>query len=208
MVNEGFIYISGYINILAGIALVVYWYAFALFMPYGQLSTTLAILVENRNWIWINALGVFGALLGLLGQAGIYIAQSTNTNLYASIGFYTATTGTTLLIGTMLWETVLWPILVKQDESLLSFSGPIYRSKVFFPFFIIAGLIYSLGYVLVGIGIVRAGVLPSIAGILVAVGAPTFGLGSMFGKYQVYVRSLGITLMSAGLFWLGMAMLS
>jgi hypothetical protein len=208
MTDDGFISISGYINIIAGITLLVYWYAFALFMPYRKLSTTLAILVKNRNWTWINALGVFGALLGLLGQAGIYIVQSTNTNLYASIGYYTATTGTTMLIGTMLWETVLWPILVKHDESLLSFSGPIYQSKVFLPFFISAGLIYSLGYVLVGIGIVRAGLLPSIAGILVAVGAPTFGLGSLFGKYQVYARSLGITLMSAGLFWLGMAMLS
>jgi hypothetical protein len=208
MTDDGFISISGYINIIAGITLLVYWYAFALFMPYRKLSTTLAILVKNRNWTWINALGVFGALLGLLGQAGIYIVQSTNTNLYASIGYYTATTGMTMLIGTMLWETVLWPILVKHDESLLSFSGPIYQSKVFLPFFISAGLIYSLGYVLVGIGIVRAGLLPSIAGILVAVGAPTFGLGSLFGKYQVYARSLGITLMSAGLFWLGMAMLS
>jgi hypothetical protein len=206
--TNGFISISGFLNVIAGIALLVYWYAFALFMPYGQLSTTLAILVKNRNWIWINALGAFGALMGLLGQAGIYITQGASANMYASIGFYVATTGTTLLIGTMLWETVLWPILAKQDESLLNFSGPIYQSKVFFPFFIIAGLIYSLGYVLVGIGIVQAGVLPSIAGILVAVGAPTFGLGSMFGKHQVYVRSLGITLMSAGLIWLGVVMIA
>jgi hypothetical protein len=205
--GDGFIIISGYLNVIAGIVLFVYWYAFALFLPYRELSITLSILVKNRNWSWINSLGVFGALTGLLGQAGIYVIQIPHTNWYASIGYYIATAGTTLLIGTMLWETVLWPILVKHEASLLDFQGPIYSSKTFLPFFIVSGLIYSVGYILVGIGIVQAEVLPWIGGILLAVGAPTFGLGAMFGKYQVYPRSVGVTLMSAGLIWLGLAML-
>ena len=206
--NANFINISGYLNLFSGIALLVYWYAFAIFMPYRQLSTTLSILVKNRNWGWINSLGVIGALAGLLGQAGIYVAQLANPNWPAIAGFYIATMGTTLLIGTMLWETVLWPILVKHEESLLDFSGPIYTSKSVLPFFVTAGLIYSAGYILVGIGIVQAGVLPQATGYLLAIGAPTFGLGSMFGKYQVYPRSVGITLMGAGLIWLGLNMLS
>jgi hypothetical protein len=41
-----------------------------------------------------------------------------------------------------------------------------------------------------------------------AIGAPAFGLGSMFGKYQVYPRTLGVTLLSIGLIWLGAAMLN
>ena len=205
---DGFIRISAYLNLIAGVALLVYWYAFALFLPYRELSSTLSILVKNKNWLWINSLGVLGALSGLLGQAGIYLVQSANTNWYASTGFYIASTGTTLLIGTMLWETVLWPILVRQDGSLLDFQGPIYLSKTFLPFFIISGVIYSIGYVMVGIGIRQAGVLPQIGGLLLAIGAPTYGLGSMFGKYQVYVRSIGVSLLSVGLIWLGLAMLT
>ena len=207
MGNE-FVVISAYLNLFAGIALLVYWYAFALFMPYGELSTTLAILVKNRHWVWINVLGVLGALTGLLGQGGIYVIQMSNANWVGSLGFYVASTGTTLLIGTMLWETVLWPILVKNDETLLDFQGPLYTSKTFLPYFIVAGLIYSLGYILVGIGIVQAGVLSKTAGILLAVGAPTFGLGAMYGKYQVYPRSVGVTLMSIGLIWIGLGMLA
>ena len=205
---DGFIRISAYLNLLAGVALLVYWYAFALFLPYRELSSTLSILVKNKNWLWINSLGVLGALSGLLGQAGIYLVQSANTTWYASTGFYLASTGTTLLIGTMLWETVLWPILVRQDESLLDFQGPIYLSKTFLPFFIISGVIYSIGYVMVGVGIRQAGVLPQIGGLLLAIGAPTYGLGSMFGKYQVYIRSIGVSLLSVGLIWLGLAMLT
>ena len=199
--------ISGYLNVIAGILLVVYWYSFALFLPYRELSNTLSVLVINRNWTWINFLGVAGATSGLLGQAGIYVAQLPNINGFASVGFYLATAGTTLLIGTMLWETILWPILVSHDDTLLDFQGPIYVSRTFFSFFIISGLIYSIGYIFVGIGIVQADLLSKAAGYLIAVGAPTFGLGNLFGKYQVYPRSLGVTLMSGGLIWMGIEML-
>ncbi len=208
MVEGTYLQISGFLNIAGGMLLVIYWYAFAIFMPYGKLSDTLAILVENRNWTWINSLGVLGALFGLLGQAGIYFVHTGSTSPISSIGYYVAVAGTLLLIGTMLWETILWPILIQHDRNLLSFSGPIYTSKVFLPFFVIAGLIYSAGYILVGTGIIKAGILPSTTGYLLAIGAPTFGLGSMFGKYQVYPRSLGVTLMSVGLIWIGIVMVS
>ena len=69
--ENNFVIISAYLNLFSGVALLVYWYSFAIFMPYGELSTTLAILVKNRHWVWINALGALGALTGLLGQAGI-----------------------------------------------------------------------------------------------------------------------------------------
>lgn len=208
MVEDTFLMISGVLNIASGLLLVIYWYAFAIFMPYGKLSDTLAILVENRNWTWINSLGILGALFGLLGQAGIYFFQFSSSSSAASIGFYVAVAGTSLLIGTMTWETILWPILIQHDRYLLSFSGPLYTSKVFMPFFVIAGLIYSAGYILVGIGIIRAGIFPPMTGYLLAIGAPTFGLGSMFGKFQVYPRSLGVTLMSIGLVWIGIMMIS
>ena len=207
MVDGNFIMISGILNLAGGILLLVYWYAFAIFMPYGKLSDTLAILVENKNWGWINSLGVLGALCGLLGQGGIYTFQMNSITTASSLGFYIAVAGTTLLIGTMLWESVLWPILVKHDQNLLSFQGPIYTSKVFLPFFITAGLIYSAGYILVGIGIIQADILPKVAGYLLAIGAPTFGLGSLFGKLQVYPRSLGVTLLSVGLIWIGWILL-
>lgn len=204
--GHDFIFISGLLNGIAGFALLVYWYSFAIFLPYRKLSTTLSILVKNRNWVWINSLGAFGAIAGLLGQAGIYVVQFSNPNWFSTIGFYIATSGTALLIGTMLWDTILWPILVKREESLLDFQGPIYSSKTFIPFFIIAGLIYSTGYVLVGIGIILADIFPNMVGYLMAIGAPTFGLGSMFGKYQVYPRTVGVTLMSISLIWLGLTM--
>lgn len=204
---KDFIGISGYLNLLAGVALLIYWYSYAIFLPYRELSTTLSILVKNKHWKWINTLGVIGALAGLLGQAGLYVLQMEKGSGTATIGFYVATMGTAMILGTMLWDTILWPILARYDERFLDFQGPIYTSKTFLPYFAISGLIYSVGYVLVGIGIVQSGVLPQLTGYLIGIGAPAFGLGAMFGKMQVYPRTAGITMMGIGLIWIGFVMI-
>jgi hypothetical protein len=204
--EDGFISIGAFSNLLAGVLLLVYWYAYAIFMPYRELTTTLSILVRNRNWTWINVLGVAGALLGMLGQGSILVFQGTDSSGYSAVGFYVAVAGTALLVGTMIWETVLWPILFRHDESLLDFTGPLYSSRTFIGFFVLSGLVFAVGYVLVGVGIMQGGVLPSTAGLLLAIGAPTFRLGALFGKLQVYVRSAGVTLMSAGSIWLALVM--
>jgi hypothetical protein len=133
---DGFMILGGYLNLVAGLLLFMYWYAYALFLPYGKLTTTLSILVINRNWVWINALGVAGALAGLLGQAAILVIQAPRPVWHSTVGFYVAVTGTALLVGTMLWETVLWPILHVADGSLLDFQGPIYSNRAFLGFFI------------------------------------------------------------------------
>jgi hypothetical protein len=207
IISKYFIEISGVLNIAAGVLLLVYWYAFAIFMPYRELNTTLSLLVKNRNWVHINTIGVLGAMAGLLGQAGLFVVQIDRASWVGLVGYFIASIGTILLIGTMLWETILWPILVSHDESLLDFQGPIYRSKVYLPFFIVSGLIYSAGYILVGVGVMQTDILSRIGGLLLAVGAPTFGLGALFGKLQVYPRSIGVTLLSVGLIWLGVGML-
>lgn len=207
-IMAGFIGIGVYFNFLAGVFLLVYWYAYAIFLPYSKLSSTVSILVRNRNWTWINALGVIGALLGLLGQGSIVVVQGNSSAWYVFIGYYFAVAGTTLLVGTMIWETVLWPLLDRHDDALLDFTGPLYSRRSFIGFFILSGFIFAAGYVLVGVGIMRSGILPWASGFLLATGAPTFGLGALFGKLQVYVRSVGVTLMSAGSIWLAISMAS
>jgi hypothetical protein len=102
-----------------------------------------------------------------------------------------------------MWDTIIWPILTNHDASLLDFNGPIYTSRTFVPFLVLAGLVYSTGYVVQGIVLAKSGVYPAWGSIFLAVGAPLFGLGALFGKLQVYPRSIGITLMCVGLIWIG-----
>ena len=158
------------------------------------------------NWTFLNILGVSGSIMGLLGLVGIFIKGSEAFGPWGVTGFILAFMGTVLLIGALLWDTVIWPILASYDSSILDFQGPIYSSKTFVPFFVVAGLIYGAGYVIFGIAMAKSGVFPSWASIMLAIGAPLFGLGSMFGKMQVYPRSIGITLFGIGMIWIGMLM--
>jgi hypothetical protein len=198
-----FIHFTGTANIAAGILLLGFWYLYALLLPYQKLSSTLAILVKDSNWGFVNLLGVLGSIAGLVGLIGIYLYVADDIGTTGLIGFLLAFIGTLLLTIPLVWDTILWPILTSHDASLLDFNGPIYTSKTFVPFFVLAGLVYSSGYIILGIVLVKSGVYPSWSSIFLAVGAPLFGLGAMFGKLQVYPRSIGITLMCIGLIWIG-----
>ena len=203
---NSFIKFSSFLNIAGGILLLGFWYLYAILLPYTQLSSSLSILVMDKDWGFVNILGVFGSLLGMLGLVGIYLRIIEVSGRLGMAGFVFAMLGSALLLATLLWDTILWPILVNYDATLLDFTGPIYTSKTFVPFFVIAGLVYALGYILLGIAVAQSNIFPSLAGVLLAVGAPLFGLGALFGKLQVYPRSIGITLIGVAMIWLGILM--
>ncbi|UCH59868.1 MAG: hypothetical protein JSV61_16875 [Anaerolineales bacterium] len=202
-----FVQLSGFINIFSGLLMLAFWYLYAILLPYRQLSNTLSILVLDRHWTLVNVLGVSGSMLGILGLTGSFFVQLAKFGRLGLIGFLCAFLGATLLLGALLWDTIIWPILAQHDSTLLDFQGPIYSSKTFVPFFVSAGLVYSLGFILFGIATAQAGVLPGWGGIMLAIGAPLFGLGALFGSYQVIPRTIGVTVFSIGLIWIGYSIL-
>ena len=201
-----FIRFTGKINITAGFLLLAFWFLYALLLPYKELDTTIAILVQDQQWTFINVLGVMGSVLGLFGLTGIYLKDIEKTKTAGMIGFTLAFIGTMLITVPLIWDTLIWPILATHDPSLLAFDGPIYTSKTFLPYFIGAGSVYSLGYLLLGLRMAKTGVNPYWGSLLIAIGAPLFGLGPMLGKLQVYPRTLGVVMFCAGLIWFGRVM--
>ena len=204
---KSFIQWSAYFNIASGILMLAFWYLYAILLPYGKLSTTLSILVLDRNWVFVNVLGTTGSMLGILGLVGLYISLGEHASKLASLGFVIALIGGVLMFITLARDTILWPIIADHDPSLLDFSGPIYTSKTFLPFFIFSGVLYTIGHVMFGLSLGYSPLFPALAGHLLAWGALLFGLGAATGGLQVYIRSIGITGLSAGLIWLGMVML-
>ena len=169
---------SGYINIASGFLMMAFWYLYAVLLPYRQLSTTLSILIQNRNWTFVNILGSSSALLGVVGLVGLFISLEAKLGRWGTLGFIIAMLGSILMFAALLRDTVMWPILVEHDPSLLDFSGPIYTSKTFVPFFIFSGVLYTLGNVLFGLTIAKSGVYPAWTGHFLAWGALFFGLGA------------------------------
>ena len=69
---------------------------------------------------------------------------------------------------------------------------------------IAASVIFSIGYVLLGVAISRAGVLPRGAGILLAVGGPVVAFSLPIGVLAVLI--VGHALFGLGLTWSGHAL--
>ncbi len=201
-----FIQWAGHFNIASGVLMFLFWYLYAILLPYGQLSNTLSLLVLNKNWAFVNILGASGALLGIVGLVGLFISTGDRLSNFATLGFIIALIGSILMFIALMRDTLLWPILANHDPSLLDFNGPIYTSRTFLPFFIFSGVLYTLGNVIFGLAIAGTGLYPVWAGHFLAWGALLFGLGAAFGEWQVYIRSIGITALSISLVWLGYLM--
>ena len=197
---------SGYFNIASGVLMLLFWYLYAVLLPYGQLSTSLSLLVLNRNWTFVNILGSSGALLGIAGLVGLFISMEGRLTNLASLGFIIALLGSILMFAALMRDTLLWPILADHDPGLLDFSGPIYTSRTFFPFFIFSGILYTIGNIIFGLSLSRTGLYPAWTGHFLAWGALLFIMGAMTGGWQVYIRSIGITAYSISLLWLGYLM--
>jgi hypothetical protein len=201
-----FIQWSGYFNMASGVLMLLFWYLYAILLPYGQLSTSLSLLVLNKYWAFVNILGSSGALLGIVGLVGLFISMENRLNNLAILGFILALLGGILMFIALMRDTLLWPILANYDPGLLDFTGPIYTSKTFLPFFIFSGVLYTIGNMLFGFAIAGSGLYPIWAGHFLAWGALLFGMGALFGGWQVYIRSIGVTVLSIGLIWLGYLM--
>jgi len=139
-----FIQWAGYFNIASGVLMFLFWYLYAILLPYGQLSSTLSLLVLNKNWAFVNILEASGALLGIVGLVGLFISTGGRLSNFATLGFIIALIGSILMSISLMRDTLLLPILANHDPSLLDFNGPIYTSRTFLPFFIFSGVLYTL----------------------------------------------------------------
>lgn len=201
------IVLGAVLHVLAGVALAGFWYLYALVLPFRRLREGVWHLARDRNWTWINLMGSGGAVLAILALVVLWRVHSPLGGQMGSIGVLLGAAGLSMLGGNLAWEAILWPILARRDEGVLAFDGPIYRSRVMLGFFGVAGLVFSAGFVLVGLAL-REGTLGEAPAWCLTLGAPAFALGPLFGNLQVIVRSVGITALAVGEVWIGLQLLT
>jgi hypothetical protein len=107
-------------------------------------------------------------LLVLLGLPGLYAAQRGGMGRLGLAGFLTAFSGTYLIAVTGNFG-FLAPILAKQSPAVLD------SINQYSPVVIVNGLaaiLFMLGYILLGVAMIRSATMPRWFGVLVAVSAP------------------------------------
>jgi hypothetical protein len=145
-------------------------------------------------WVAIHLPFYIGLLFTLLLLVGAFLRQYGPGGQTGIIGFLVAFAGTALM-------------LLDGREHL--FLLPLYQTHL--PEFaatppglaqlIVTSLIFSVGYIIFGVSLIRARVLPRGAGLLLALGAPLLAFAPPIGLQGVSLAS-GL-LFGGGLAWLG-----
>lgn len=150
-----------------------------------------------------HTLGIITLVLGLLGLIGVYAWLAQTRGWLALISFLLAFIGSALLIGNVFVDGYIAPILAAYAPSLLGPSSPLLANPPPL-FFLVPGLLWGLGYIVLGIttllmgGGVRWAGVPLIVGALLAsgvlplpfigavVGAVVLGLGQIWLGYVLW----------------------
>ena len=146
----------------------------------------------SAAWVPVHLLSYATLIVVLLVLVGVFVRQFSRSGRLGLAGFLAAFIGTSMM-------------LIKGREHLFSHDfgqgTPVGLWQL-----IATSLVFSVGYVLLGVAIFRAGVLPRGAGVLLAVGGPIVAFSPPIGIMAVLV--VGHTLFGAGLAWLGYALWS
>ncbi|HXF68809.1 MAG TPA: hypothetical protein VNK89_03295 [Thermoflexus sp.] len=152
------------------------------------------------------AIGV-GFLISLLGLIGVHARQAEKAGVLGLIGFVVSFVSSAALSGPLLLiEGIVLPGLAQSEiaEAALAPTGPVFGGLLE-P--ILLGTLYTfgIGYVLFGIAIIRAGVLPRWAAASLIAGTP---LAIFTPPLPAIFLAIGGVLIGVAYLWLGYAVLS
>lgn len=166
-------------------------------------ETVTTIIASEVRLVAAHVVYTLSWFLVLLGLPGLYAAQRGRLGRLGLAGFLTAFLGTYLIAVTGNFG-FLAPVLAKESPAVLDAINqypPVLGING------LAAIAFMIGYVLLGIAMIRTAALPRLAGILVAVGAPShligFGLAQLVSPALWPIAVIGSILLGAGLAWPG-----
>jgi hypothetical protein len=187
---------SGMAFLVSGILLII----ITLLHPDVFQTTFARAVLDTPWWVHLHVLFLIYTLLALLGTAGIYLAQVEKAGVLGLVGFLMAFVGLIAVAGLATFEAFVMPALATSTPAALSWDGPLFTSTLFFVGTGLGGF-YPLGFVVLGIATLRAGVLSRWGALLLTLGAP---LTAVFeGLFVPYLGVASVLVVAAGQAWLG-----
>ncbi len=145
---------------------------------------------QSAAWVPVHLLYYAALTVVLLVLGGIFARQLRRAGRLGVAGFLTAFVGTAMM-------------LMEGREHMFSHDFGQGTPPGLWEL-VAASAIFSIGYILLGVAISRAGVLPRGAGILLAIGGPIVAFSPPIGILAVLV--VGHALFGLGLVWSGYAL--
>jgi hypothetical protein len=164
----------------------------------------------NPLWLPIQIIITLFYVLDALGLIGLHLRQRDKAGRLSLIGVVLAVIGSAVTFVTSLGFAFAIPATAAQQANpqsptdLIGSAGPLAWIGMLLLAWIFA---FIPGHIVTGIAIIRAGILPRWAGILVSVGMILIFLGAAAAPL-FWLRNIGGVLSGVGLAWLGYALWS
>ncbi|MDP8971013.1 MAG: hypothetical protein M3N52_11060 [Actinomycetota bacterium] len=139
------------------------------------------------HWLWL-----VGLLAGMIGTIGLYLRQHQRLGLLGFFGVATAWIGMGLMSGAVYFEAVIEPGLIDHTPQLVDAFVRYEGLGAFLPVFLTSAIAFGVGFVLFGIAMFRAGLLPKWAIALVTVGAAIGGPQGLLPPVVAYSAFLAL----------------
>jgi hypothetical protein len=121
--------------------------------------------VTSSKWLPAHITYWISAILMLFGLVGLHVRQAKATGLFGLASFVLAFVGTSIVASIMVMMTTVIPLVATEAADLLTaaMTPPTFALVMF-------AVGFGLGFILFGVALVRAAVLPRWSGLLLIIG--------------------------------------
>jgi hypothetical protein len=186
------------LNITGSTGLLIWWFLFPIVLPISDATENFQNLILDKNWTWLNLVGLVSCLLLCLGLPGIYLAHLRDYRKLGFIGILISFGGLILFTAIQYYETLIWPAVAHTNPELLQTNGLLVSGNPgVLAGLLASGIILGIGYILFGMAALRTKKYNKTAILLLMTGAVVFGNGIVFSA-----RTIGLLLFCSGTIWL------
>lgn len=186
---------SGAAFMLTGILTIIFW-----FVHPDRTLTSLAAKASPA-WTTVNVMFVVLIISNIFGLFGWYSRNYSRAGVLGFLATFFGTIGLTLFTAAGAIDAFVTPILARTAgaQSLLDATSPLTKSLT--PVFTIGGFAFLLGFVLLGVAMLRLKSSPRWLGVLFIISSPVLGLSPLMPPTVRLVFSVlfGIAALFAGL---------
>lgn len=163
--------------------------------PYAASIATSRWAISHVFW-WI------GGLAGMAGIAGLYLGQREDVGIVGFVGSGLAVIGLALIASAMYFEAFIAPSVASRAPELFESFPAGGGWQGFLAGVLASGALFGVGFLLLGISMFQAGIMPRWA-ILAVLGGVPFAVNFLLPRA---IAMLAVTALAVGLLWLGHAL--